>query len=183
MVKDIASHKYTAKVRYPTANTMVYTMVYEVDGGCRNNGYSGAIAAAAAIERGRYKDRTWTRQLDSEDATNQRAEITAIILALEQALRKYRNLKSCPTIDLTIRSDSRYAVNCMTEWIYKWTRNGWRNAAGRPVVNKDLIRKASELDDEANELGDVTYEWIPRSENIDADEACNDCLDEMERYI
>ena len=68
----------------------------------------------------------------------------------------------------------------MTDWIYKWTRNGWVNAAGNQVANRDLIEKASDLDDQVKELGTVDYVWIPRSENQDADEAVSNRLDDME---
>ena len=78
-------------------------------------------------------------------------------------------------------SDSRYAVDCMNTWIYKWSKNGWVNAAGREIANYDLITKASGLDDDVKELGEVTYVWIPREENEEADEACNECMDKMER--
>ena len=54
------------------------------------------------------------------------------------------------------------------------------NAAGNQVANRDLIEKASELDDQVKELGTVDYVWIPRDENQDADEAANGRLDEME---
>ena len=69
-----------------------------VDGGCRRNGYSKAIGAAACVihmKAGRTK--TWTRAIPpDENPTNQRAEITAIVLALEQALAKYDRLHSAP---------------------------------------------------------------------------------------
>lgn len=68
----------------------------------------------------------------------------------------------------------------MTDWIYKWTRNGWVNSAGNEVANRDLIEKASDLDDEVKELGTVDYVWIPRAENQKADEAVSNVLDEME---
>lgn len=65
----------------------------------------------------------------------------------------------------------------MNEWIYKWSRNGWRNARGDEVANRDLIQEASDLDDQLKEEGTVTYTWIPRAENQDADEAANDAMD------
>lgn len=103
---------------------MVYIMQIYVDGGCRRNGQQGSIDAAAACFRNRWgKYRCWTRDLNQSDAvpTNQRAEITAIILALEQALDKYEKLDSYPYLEVEIFSDSKYAVGCMTEWIYKWS--------------------------------------------------------------
>ncbi|PQE32176.1 ribonuclease H1 protein [Rutstroemia sp. NJR-2017a WRK4] len=153
---------------------MVYRMNIYVDGGCRGNGQPDAIGAAAAVFRYRGgRTQTWTRQLPDgfydPPATNQRAEITAIILALNIALDKYEQLDYCPKVDVTIYSDSKYVVNCMTEWIYGWLQNDWKNSRGFEVVNRDLIEEANDLDDRLRELG----------RNTQADEACNDCMDEM----
>ncbi|KAE9365870.1 ribonuclease H1 [Stipitochalara longipes BDJ] len=152
-----------------------------VDGGCRGNGRPGSIGAAAAVFKLRWgRTTTWTKVLpDYPPPTNQRAEIAAIILALKQALKKYRELDSNPWLDVKIYSDSRYAVGCMNEWIYKWSRNGWINSAGHEVANRDLIQKASDLDDRLKEEGSVEYIWIPRAENEEADEACNDAMDKI----
>ena len=151
-----------------------------VDGGCRRNGQPGAIGAAAAIFELKFgrQDRWYKVLPRNPPPTNQRAEITAIILALEQALEKYEQLDKNPWLDVKIYSDSRYAIGCMTEWVYKWSRNGWRNAAGYEVANRDLIEKASDLDDRLKEEGNVEYIWIPREQNQDADSLCNDVMDD-----
>lgn len=164
---------------------MVYIKVFYVDGGCRNNGQPGAFAAAAAVEMLRGGQTiTHSRRLPNETwgkprPTNQRAEITAMIVALETALERYSQLSTSPKMRLRIFSDSRYAVTCMNDWIYKWSGNGWVNAKGSTVVNKELIQEASRLDDEVRRLGTVRYEWVPRSQNQGADRACNEELDEM----
>ncbi|MCJ1460260.1 hypothetical protein MMC28_010639 [Mycoblastus sanguinarius] len=155
-----------------------------VDGGCRRNGYADAIGAAACVVERKYKgSTTWTRPLSgftTTTPTSQRAEIEAIILALERALEKIDELHSNPHMEVTIFTDSKYAHGCMTDWIYKWTRNGWINSAGHEVANRDLIEKASHLDDQVKEEGNVYYVWIPREQNQEADEAVNEVLDEME---
>jgi ribonuclease HI len=102
-----------------------------------------------------------------------------MILALEQALKKLEELDTNPYLDVKIYSDSRYAIECMTNWIYKWARNGWINAAGNEVANRDLIQEASDLDDRLKEEGDVEYIWIPREENQLADRLCNEDMDEQ----
>jgi len=48
---------------------------------------------------------------------------------------------------------------------------------GYEVANRDLIQLASDLDDRVKELGSVRYIWVPRSENMEADQACNEALD------
>jgi ribonuclease HI len=40
---------------------------------------------------------------------------------------------------VAVHSDSAYVVNCFRDrWYERWRRNGWRNAQGRPVDNRDL---------------------------------------------
>jgi ribonuclease HI len=160
---------------------MVYIMEIYVDGGCRGNGQPGAIGAAAAIFKKKYGGYdAWTKSLPLyPPPTNQRAEITAIILALEQALEKFEELDTNPYLDVKIYSDSRYAIGCMTNWIYKWARNGWINAAGNEVANRDLIQEASDLDHRLKEEGGVEYIWIPREENQIADRLCNEDMDKQ----
>ncbi|KAJ5715278.1 uncharacterized protein N7483_012459 [Penicillium malachiteum] len=157
---------------------MVYKMVIYTDGGCRNNGRHGASGAAAAVFIKEYGGIiSCTRPLPlSPVPTSQRAKITGIIIALEQALERYEMLNTEPYLDVTIHTDSKYAVSCITTWIYKWVQNGWINARGTEVSNRDLIEKASELDDQVKELGDVEYVWIPREENEAADELCREIL-------
>jgi ribonuclease HI len=125
------------------------------------------------------RQKTWYKvQPRYPPPTNQRAKITATILALEQALEKRDELDSNPWLDVTIYSDSRYAIGYLTDWIYKWTRNDWTNAAGNKVANQDLIERVSELDDRLKEEGDVSYIWIPKEQNQDADDECNRVMDE-----
>lgn len=158
-------------------------MKFHVDGGCRGNGNPWSIGAAAAVMTKKWgQGSCWVQRLhvnEYDPPTNQKAEIMAIILALEGALQVYNQLNTNPRLNVEIFSDSRYAIGCMTDWIYKWSQNGWRNAAGNPVANQELIRKASRLDDELSELGVVNYTWIPRSENEEADGYANRAMDDM----
>lgn len=159
-------------------------MVFNVDGGCRRNGEPDAIGVAACCLqlRGNRHYRLKTRKLDDYPVppTSQRAEITAIILALEWALERFDELQDSPMLVVDINSDSRYAVDCMTDWIYKWTRNGWTNSRGVEVANRDLLEVASELDDRVAELGSLNYNWVPREDNVDADSECQKALIEQD---
>jgi ribonuclease HI len=141
---------------------MPYNMNIYVDGACRGNGQPGATGAAAAVFQPKYGKHTWfTRVLPHYPTpTNQRAEIMAIILALEEALNKYDELDGYPRLYTRIYSDSKYAVGCMTEWIYKWIQNDWTNSAGNEVANRGLIERASDLVIKVRDLGPVEYIWI-----------------------
>lgn len=158
-------------------------MKIHVDGGCRNNGRSSATGAAAAVFYNRNGFRTtWTRRLTAlQPPTSQRAELTAIVLALEQVLVKHAGLRRNPRLRVTIFTDSKYALGCMTEWYGKWVGNGWRNAKGGEVANRDLVELAKGLEGLVREAGrgTVRFVWVPREENMDADRAVGEVLDGM----
>ncbi|KAJ5902631.1 ribonuclease H1 [Penicillium taxi] len=165
---------------------MPYIIRVNVDGRCRGNGLDWAIGAAAASfqdRNGIYK--TWTKNLFRVSyyqprVTSQRAELEAIILALEQIIVKHQELHPKPRLNVKIFSDSQYAIRCMTEWLRKWASNGWINSCGFGVSNQDLIKKASILDAQMRLLGDLNYSFIPRKENKTADEACQRVMDDLE---
>ncbi|KAK1144924.1 hypothetical protein N8T08_004639 [Aspergillus melleus] len=156
-------------------------MNFYTDGGCRGNGKRDAIGAAVAVHVRRWgKSIYWARSLPTyPPPTNQRAEIMGIILALKLALKRYQDLASYPRLCVTINTDSKYAIGCMTEWIHKWRNNEWTNARGIEVANRELIEKASDLHDRVEELGVVRYNWISREDNKLADRLCNDKMDEQ----
>ena len=156
-------------------------MHMSVDGACRRNGYSDATAAAAVVVHLQWgRSKIWTRRLPNYPLpTSQAAELTAIILALEQALEVYQQSEMSPYMRVTIVTDSKYAHGCMTEWSNKWQSNGWLNCAGNEVANRELIERALELEAEIEQNGYVKYRWVPREENEEADSAANNALDEM----
>jgi ribonuclease HI len=164
---------------------MPYKMVFQVDGACRSNGtpYASGASAAVLLRRNRTVSKIWTEVLPSWcTSTNQRAEITAIILALRAAIQLDRDLDIRARLDVVIETDSQYAVGCMTRWMGKWRQNGWVNSKGCEVANRDLLEEAIGLEDDLLELGEVVYRWIPRRENREADRCCNEALDEEKYY-
>ena len=63
--------------------------------------------------------------------TNQRMELKAAIEAI----------RICDELpDIELYSDSAYMCNMFNNyWVKAWVKNGWKNAKGEPVANKDLI--------------------------------------------
>ncbi len=73
----------------------------------------------------------------SEDTTNNRMELTAVIKAL-QALNQECNI--------SLYTDSKYVMNGINEWIPNWKKNGWRTSNKKsPVKNVDLWQILDEL--------------------------------------
>ena len=80
----------------------------------------------------------------SSHATNNQMELNAPIEALkyiyENSARQGLAEKS-----IEIFSDSKYVILGITEWIFNWQKNNWRNAAKKPVLNKELWIELSKL--------------------------------------
>jgi len=67
-----------------------------------------------------------------DHATNNQMELTAPIEALKY-IKKHKIGG-----DIEFFSDSKYVILGITEWIFNWQKNNWRNAAKKPVVNREL---------------------------------------------
>lgn len=78
----------------------------------------------------------------SDHATNNMMELTGPIEALKYL--KNNNI----TGEVEIVSDSKYVILGITEWIGNWIKNGWRNAAKKPVLNKELWESLHALNTE-----------------------------------
>ena len=75
----------------------------------------------------------------SKHATNNQMELTAPIEAL-------KNLKKVKIkMPVEIFSDSKYVILGITEWIFNWQKKNWRNAAKKPVLNKELWEELYKL--------------------------------------
>lgn len=82
------------------------------------------------------------------DTTNNRMEILAVVVALENLKRP------CEPV---IYSDSKYVVNALTQgWIENWQAKGWKTSAKQPVKNIDLWKRLLV----AAEPHKVHYRWV-----------------------
>ncbi|KAK7921109.1 RNase H domain protein [Apiospora marii] len=120
------------------------------DGSSLANGSAGAVAGVGVFF-GSNDPRNVCERLEGEPQTNQRAELTAILRALEQVSDDQ---------DVRIFSDSKYSISCVTEWYINWEKNGWKTG-GKPVKNKDLVELVREKIDDRDALGTSTlFQWI-----------------------
>jgi len=131
------------------------------DGACSGNpGPGGWGVLLQAMNNG---DVVKERELHGGEAqtTNNRMELLAAINALEHLNRDST---------ITIVTDSNYVKNGITSWIHGWKKNGWKNAAKKPVANAELWQRL----DAARQRHDVTWEWVkghaghPENERADA---------------
>lgn len=72
-----------------------------------------------------------SRRLPGDKQTNNRAELMALIRAVQLCPNDGRQL--------LIMTDSKYSMQTVTEWLPKWRQNGFKTLAGADVQNQDLI--------------------------------------------
>ena len=94
------------------------------DGACKGN--PGPGGWGVVLRMGHHE-----KELSGSepDTTNNRMELTAVIRALG-ALKQ--------PCEVHLHTDSRYVIDGITGWVFGWQKNGWKNAAKKPVANADL---------------------------------------------
>ena len=123
-------------------------LVVYTDGSCTSNGQAGARAGVGVHwPCGTYPDQSYRL---AGHPTNQRAELAAVYTALRQTAADPRTLE--------VRTDSKYVINILTDWMRGWKRNGWTTSSGGDVQNRDLIEA---LDDALQtRAGHVVYTHV-----------------------
>jgi ribonuclease HI len=121
------------------------------DGSALSNGREGS-KAGVGVWFGEEDERNISEPLEGPRQTNQRAELTAILRAVNVApLHR----------DVHVYTDSMYSINCVTKWHQAWSRNNWYTSVGRPVENKDLVQEILAKLRERDEYRSITkFEWV-----------------------
>ncbi|QJQ33325.1 ribonuclease HI [Sphingomonas lacunae] len=117
-------------------------VIIATDGACKGNpgpGGWGAVLRFGEVEK----------ELSGGEAitTNNRMEMMAAIMALEALKRP---------CDVILSTDSVYVRDGITKWIHGWKRNGWRNAAKKPVANAELWQRL----DAATQHHRIEWRWV-----------------------
>lgn len=160
-----------------TSNVMPHSadaLVVFTDGACKGNGSANARAGYAAVFPN-HPHLNISEPLRGETRTNNRAEYTACIRALEQCEVED------PSLGKTVYmyTDSQLLMKTVTQWIASWKKNGWKKADGGPILNMDLIVQLDRLSMRRK----IKWQWVEahttrtdwRSEwNARADAAANE---------
>ena len=146
-----------------------YIVVY-TDGGCHGNPGPGGWGAVII-------DGNDVRELSGGEkaTTNNRMELTAAISVLRTVSSEEK--WSGKTVRVFI--DSQYVKNGITSWIANWKRNGWRTAAKKPVLNRDLWEA---LDTLASSMS-VQWVWVKGHAGVKYNEICDQlCQKEIAKF-
>ena len=77
----------------------------------------------------------------SEQTTNNREELKAILYCLKKFGVNIYNMEDEFTQIPIVYSDSAYAINTYTDWMYNWILNHWHKADGSIPENLDIIQE------------------------------------------
>ncbi len=130
-------------------------LVVEADGGSRGN---PGPAGYGALVRDPATGEILAEKCDSlGTTTNSVAEYSGLVVGLRAAA------DLCPGADVEVRMDSKLVVEQMS--------GRWR------IKDPNLRSLARSAQDEARRLGRVSYVWVPRARNADADRLANQAMD------
>jgi ribonuclease HI len=132
---------------------LVYT-----DGACSNNGKYGAKAGI-----GVWFNHNHPLNVSAPvkgPPTNNNAEIQAARIAVTQA-------RSAGIKKICVYTDSKFLINCITQWIHKWKKNKWQLSTGGEVKNKEELIK---LDIAIQGLEFVQWEYVAGHRGIEGNE-------------
>ena len=113
------------------------------DGACSGNPGPGGWGAILC-----YKDQKKEMSGGERQTTNNRMELTGVIMAL-------RALKE--PCEVTVTSDSKYVVDAMKlGWAEKWRANGWMRTKKEPAKNPELWEELLTLCEKHR----VIFTWV-----------------------
>lgn len=127
------------------------------DGACSGNpgiGGWGAILLYQEHKKEIYGGDKYT--------TNNKMELTAVIEALSTLKRE-----NC---DIEIYTDSQYVKKGITEWLFGWKKNNWKNSKKQEVLNRDLWEKLDILTSKHN----IEWFWVKGHNNNELNERADE---------
>ena len=146
----------------------MYTVTAFTDGASRGNpgpGGYGVVLSTIGKDKQRY---TKYFSQGYRLTTNNRMEIMGVCAALEA-------LKAPAKIN--IYTDSQYVCNAYNSWLSGWKKRGWKTAAGKKVMNKDLWIRL----ENAAKPHEVKIKWVKghagKAQNEQADKLATDAAD------
>lgn len=98
--------------------------------------------------------------------TNNKMELTAIVTALDY-LKQY---KVSPDTEIVIHTDSSYAINGITKWMFGWLKNNWITSTKTPVLNSEIWKQLIPL---KNYFKNLSFKHVRGHAGIWGNERCD----------
>jgi len=125
------------------------------DGACTGNPGPGGYGTIL-----RYGNQEKELSGYSQDTTNNRMELMAVIKGLE-ALKRPSQVR--------VTTDSKYVYMGITTWVHGWQKKEWLNSRKEPVSNRDLWERLLR----ACEPHSIDWRWIKGHAGHPENERCD----------
>ncbi len=132
--KTAATGKSAAK---PKVDPSLFDVQIFCDGGCDPN--PGKAGSGIAVYRDGALSELWYG-LYNPRGTNNSAELNALFQSLLIAQKAVADGKKP-----LIRCDSKYSIDCVTNWAFGWKAKGWKRKVEGDIKNLEIIQQAHEL--------------------------------------
>jgi ribonuclease HI len=128
-------------------------MIIYTDGSCCGNGKAVNSGGFGVIVVDNNEKLLFNYNKRSENTTNNREEIKAILYSfLNYGVNIYNNSNFNIEIPI-VYSDSNYCVQTFNEWMFNWANHGWIKSDKKQPENLDLIQ--------------AYYDWYQKGYRID----------------
>ena len=132
-----------AEIAAMAIDTKIFT-----DGGCEPN--PGKAGSGIAVYRKNIVDELWYG-LFNPNGTNNTAELNALHQALIMAESEINKGNT-----VAIFCDSKYSIQCVTQWAVNWQKKGWKKAGGE-IKNLELIKEMFALHQQIKEKVQILH--------------------------
>lgn len=102
----------------------------------------------------------------AEKTTNNKMELTAIVSALDYLKHQHVSQDA----HIVIHTDSSYAINGITKWIFGWMKNNWITSTKTPVLNSEIWKQLVPL---KNYFMKLSFEHVRGHSGIWGNERCD----------
>ena len=127
------------------------------DGACSGNPGIGGWGAILL-----YQDHRKEIYGGDKYTTNNKMELMAVIEALSVLKKENCNIE--------VYTDSQYVKKGITEWLFGWKRNNWKNSKKQEVLNRDLWEKLDVLTSKHN----IEWFWVKGHNNNELNERADE---------
>lgn len=112
-------------------------MTIYTDGSCLGNGKAANSGGFGVVVVDKEENLVYTYNKLSENTTNNREEIKAILYAF---LNYGVNINNSDFVQIpVVYSDSNYCVQTFNDWMFRWASNNWIKSDKKKPENLDLI--------------------------------------------
>ena len=122
-------------------------MIFYTDGSASPNPGPGGFGVVQVDTEGNILSTYSSRQ---DNTTNNEQEMKAILYAACQGVLAKE--------DVLIYSDSAYAINTFSNWMYNWERNGWIKGDGKVPENLEIVQAFFEI----SKMIEITFVKVKR---------------------